>query len=218
MALYHEGDETRLIEDTLVRRYEVERTHVDGLPGEEGSFTACSFWYVECLARAGDLEKAQLLFEKLLGYANHLGLYSENGCEWPTSWQFSSSIHASGTDQRGNLSGPGALGDWGDSVALDPRKARRTSALGPVSDPGAVMAQGIESQTVGQGYVYQTRKPQSAAKHPGIAGEGQQRRTWGLTMCLATPSCVQKLQAASHGTSCVSFPRAGCGKSACPVR
>ena len=69
--------ESRLIEDTLVRRYEVERTHVDGLPGGEGSFTPCSFWYVECLARAGQLEKAQLLFEKLLGYANHLGLYSE---------------------------------------------------------------------------------------------------------------------------------------------
>jgi GH15 family glucan-1,4-alpha-glucosidase len=69
--------ETRLVEDTLVRRYEVERTHVDGLPGTEGSFTPCSFWYVECLARAGQLEKAQLLFEKLLGYANHLGLYSE---------------------------------------------------------------------------------------------------------------------------------------------
>jgi len=69
--------EERLIEDTLVRRYEVESTHVDGLPGEEGSFTACSFWYVECLARAGELEKAQLLFEKLLGYANHVGLYSE---------------------------------------------------------------------------------------------------------------------------------------------
>jgi GH15 family glucan-1,4-alpha-glucosidase len=68
--------EKRLIEDTLVRRYEVD-TRVDGLPGTEGSFTACSFWYVECLARAGDLEKAQLLFEKLLGYANHLGLYSE---------------------------------------------------------------------------------------------------------------------------------------------
>ena len=69
--------ENHLIEDTLVRRYEVDRTHVDGLPGTEGSFTACSFWYVECLARAGELEKAQLLFEKLLGYANHLGLYSE---------------------------------------------------------------------------------------------------------------------------------------------
>jgi GH15 family glucan-1,4-alpha-glucosidase len=69
--------EDRLVEDTLVPRYEVEHSHVDGLPGGEGSFTACSFWYVECLARAGQLEKAQLLFEKLLGYANHLGLYSE---------------------------------------------------------------------------------------------------------------------------------------------
>jgi len=69
--------EQRLISDTLVRRYEVERTGVDGLPGVDGSFTACSFWYVECLARGGELEKAQLLFEKLLGYANHLGLYSE---------------------------------------------------------------------------------------------------------------------------------------------
>jgi GH15 family glucan-1,4-alpha-glucosidase len=68
--------EKRLIEDTMVRRYEVD-SNVDGLPGTDGSFTACSFWYVECLARAGELEKAQLLFEKLLGYANHLGLYSE---------------------------------------------------------------------------------------------------------------------------------------------
>jgi GH15 family glucan-1,4-alpha-glucosidase len=69
--------ETRLVEDTLVHRYEAERTHVDGIPGGEGSFTACSFWYIECLARAGELGKAQLLFEKLLGYANHLGLYAE---------------------------------------------------------------------------------------------------------------------------------------------
>jgi GH15 family glucan-1,4-alpha-glucosidase len=69
--------EERLVEDTLVRRYEVEQTHVDGLPDGDGSFTACSFWFVECLARAGEFEKAQLLFEKLLGYANHLGLYSE---------------------------------------------------------------------------------------------------------------------------------------------
>ena len=69
--------ESRLVEDTLVHRYEAERTQVDGMPGGEGSFTACSFWYIECLARAGELEKAQLLFEKMLGYANHLGLYSE---------------------------------------------------------------------------------------------------------------------------------------------
>jgi GH15 family glucan-1,4-alpha-glucosidase len=69
--------EKRLVEVTLVRCYEVERTHVDGLPDGEGSSTACSFWFVECLARAGQSEKAQLLLEKLLGYANHLGLYSE---------------------------------------------------------------------------------------------------------------------------------------------
>jgi len=69
--------EDRLVEDTLVRRYEAERTNVDGIAGGEGSFTACSFWYIECLARAGQLQKAQLLFEKLLSYANHLGLYSE---------------------------------------------------------------------------------------------------------------------------------------------
>lgn len=69
--------EKRLAEDTLVYRYDTERNRVDGLPGREGSFTACSFWYIECLARSGRLEKAQLLFEKMLGYANHLGLYSE---------------------------------------------------------------------------------------------------------------------------------------------
>jgi GH15 family glucan-1,4-alpha-glucosidase len=69
--------EGRLVEDTLVYRYEAERTHVDGIPGGEGSFTACSFWYIECLARGKQLGKARLLFEKMLGYANHLGLYSE---------------------------------------------------------------------------------------------------------------------------------------------
>lgn len=69
--------ENKLIEDTLVHRYEAKKTHVDGIAGSEGSFTACSFWYIECLARAGELEKAQLLFEKMLGYASHLGLYSE---------------------------------------------------------------------------------------------------------------------------------------------
>ena len=65
----------RLVVDSLVRRYEDES--VDGLDGIEGSFNMCSFWYVECLARAGDLKRARFLFEKMLGYANHLGLYSE---------------------------------------------------------------------------------------------------------------------------------------------
>jgi len=62
--------------DTLVYRYKTE-SGVDGLAGAEGAFTACSFWYIECLARAGELEKARLLFEKMLGYANHVGLYAE---------------------------------------------------------------------------------------------------------------------------------------------
>jgi len=43
----------------------------------EGAFGICSFWYVECLERTGDLDKARFFFEKMLGYANHLGLYAE---------------------------------------------------------------------------------------------------------------------------------------------
>ncbi|HMF78307.1 MAG TPA: glycoside hydrolase family 15 protein [Bryobacteraceae bacterium] len=66
--------EENLTEDSLVYRY---RGVADGLAGSDGSFTACSFWLVECLARSGQIEKARLLFEKMLGYANHLGLYSE---------------------------------------------------------------------------------------------------------------------------------------------
>jgi GH15 family glucan-1,4-alpha-glucosidase len=65
----------RLVDDSLVRRYEDKS--VDGLDGVEGSFNMCSFWYVECLARAGNLAQARFLFEKMLGYANHLGLYAE---------------------------------------------------------------------------------------------------------------------------------------------
>ncbi|MDX1815893.1 MAG: glycoside hydrolase family 15 protein, partial [Thermodesulfobacteriota bacterium] len=45
--------------------------------GGEGTFTMCSFWYVECLSRAGQIQKARYFFEKMLGYANHLGLFSE---------------------------------------------------------------------------------------------------------------------------------------------
>jgi GH15 family glucan-1,4-alpha-glucosidase len=69
--------EDRLTEDSLVYRYDTQGEHIDGMTGMEGSFTACSFWYIECLARAHQLDKARLLFDKMLGYANHLGLYSE---------------------------------------------------------------------------------------------------------------------------------------------
>lgn len=62
-----------LAEDALVFRYRAD----DGLDGQEGAFTACSFWYAECLARAGRLAEARLVFERMLGHANHLGLFSE---------------------------------------------------------------------------------------------------------------------------------------------
>ena len=45
--------------------------------GGEGTFSMCSFWYVECISRSGEIQKARFLFEKALGYANHLGLYAE---------------------------------------------------------------------------------------------------------------------------------------------
>jgi len=68
------GDE--LVSDSLVYRYNVEASP-DGLRGDEGTFSICSFWYVEALTRAGRLDEARLAFEKMLTYANHLGLYSE---------------------------------------------------------------------------------------------------------------------------------------------
>ncbi len=69
--------EQDLVDDSLVRRYRLEDAAPDGFTGTEGTFNMCSFWYIECVGRAGDLNKARFLFEKVLGYANHLGLYSE---------------------------------------------------------------------------------------------------------------------------------------------
>jgi GH15 family glucan-1,4-alpha-glucosidase len=66
----------RLVSDSLVYRYDPQASP-DGVRGGEGTFSACSFWYVEALARAGRLEEARLAFEKMLTYANHLGLYAE---------------------------------------------------------------------------------------------------------------------------------------------
>jgi len=70
-----------LLSDSLVYRYPPQ-PRIDGLPGEEGTFNMCSFWLVEALTRAGQafpekLDQAMLLFERVLGYANHLGLYAE---------------------------------------------------------------------------------------------------------------------------------------------
>jgi GH15 family glucan-1,4-alpha-glucosidase len=69
--------ERDLVSDSLVSRYRIGDEFSDGLIGDEGTFNMCSFWYVECLSRLGDLQQARFVFEKMLGYANHLGLYSE---------------------------------------------------------------------------------------------------------------------------------------------
>jgi GH15 family glucan-1,4-alpha-glucosidase len=70
-----------LFSDGLVYRYDLEKTP-DGLKGTEGTFNICTFWLVEALTRAGtgnpeQLYEARLLFERMLGYGNHLGLYAE---------------------------------------------------------------------------------------------------------------------------------------------
>lgn len=66
-----------LVEDSLVYRYDLQKGADTGFPGREGTFSICSFWLVECLARAGDLKQARFDLEKTLSYANHLGLYAE---------------------------------------------------------------------------------------------------------------------------------------------
>ena len=68
--------EDELVVDALVYRYSLG-------PGDafkdrqEGTFSLCSFWYVECLSRSEQIDKALFNLEKILSYANHLGLYSE---------------------------------------------------------------------------------------------------------------------------------------------
>ena len=69
------------VSDSLVYRYPPQ-PRIDGLPGEEGTFNMCSFWLVEALTRSSlalpeKVDQARLLFVRVLGYANHLGLYPE---------------------------------------------------------------------------------------------------------------------------------------------
>ncbi len=65
-----------LVSDSLVYRYDPAASP-DGLRGSEGTFSMCTFWYVDALARSGRLDDARLTFDKMLTYSNHLGLFSE---------------------------------------------------------------------------------------------------------------------------------------------
>lgn len=80
-AILQTPDRGGLVSNGLVYRYNITET-ADGLDGEEGTFNICTFWLVEALTRAGRsdrkrLDEARLLFEQMLGYANHLGLFAE---------------------------------------------------------------------------------------------------------------------------------------------
>lgn len=72
-----EAIKKELLQDVLVYRYRNMEHKFDGLDGEEGTFNMCSFWYIEALAKSGELELATEHFEKMIGYANHLTLFSE---------------------------------------------------------------------------------------------------------------------------------------------
>ncbi|MEV4542288.1 glycoside hydrolase family 15 protein [Micromonospora echinaurantiaca] len=68
--------DAELVSDSLVYRYDPGASP-DGLAGNEGTFSMCTFWYVEALAQSGRLDDARLTFEKMLTYSSQLGLYSE---------------------------------------------------------------------------------------------------------------------------------------------
>ena len=68
--------DAELVSDSLVYRYDPAASP-DGLPGNESTFTMCSFWYVQALAESGRLDDARLTFEKMLTYSSQLGLFSE---------------------------------------------------------------------------------------------------------------------------------------------
>jgi pentatricopeptide repeat protein len=65
-----------LVSDSLVYRYDP-KASPDGLRGSEGTFSLCTFLYVDALTRSGRIDDARLVFEKMLTYGNHLGLFSE---------------------------------------------------------------------------------------------------------------------------------------------
>lgn len=97
--------EDDLVSDFLVYRYRQQEA-LDGLKGGEGTFSMCTFWYVECLSASGELSKARLNFEKMLGYANHLGLYAEMlGIQGEHLGNFPPGIYTPGLDQRGTKPG-----------------------------------------------------------------------------------------------------------------
>ena len=94
-----EAMDDELVSDSLVYRYNPTASP-DGLRGHEGTFSLCTFFYVDALARVR-LDDAELIFEKMLTYANHLGLYSEEiGLTGDQTRQLPAGLHPPGPHQR----------------------------------------------------------------------------------------------------------------------
>jgi Glycosyl hydrolases family 15 len=157
-----------LVSDSLVYRYNVDASP-DGLAGEEATFSPCSFWWVEALARAGRLDEARLAFEKMLPYANHVGLYSEE--IGPTGEQLgnvSPSLHPPGADQR----------------RLQPRPPTRVSgtelAVPACRAPGPPGSACTQSRTRG------VRKLPSAPRQQQGAAPASLREQWPLSWLISS--------------------------------
>jgi GH15 family glucan-1,4-alpha-glucosidase len=129
--------ERELVSDSLVYRYRLASGFSDGLTGDEGTFSMCSFWYVECLSRMGDLHQARFSFEKMLGYANHLGLYGEELGPRP-----STSAASPRRSRTWHSSAPHSISTVGFRPPATPRNCshRRTASLCDLATAGGVMA------------------------------------------------------------------------------
>jgi hypothetical protein len=112
-----------LVADSLVSRYNPQASP-DGLRGEEGTFSMCTFWYVEGLARAGRVDEARLVFEKMLTYANHTSASTPSrSARAASSWATSPRPYPPGTDQRRHKPRPPAR------LTETLRSARRASGV-----------------------------------------------------------------------------------------
>ena len=111
-----------LSEDGLVLRYRVEDTD-DGLSGEEGSFTICSFWLVSALCEIGEIERARAMCAKLLGHSSHARPLrrGDRPALRPPPRQLPAGVHAPRADQRGHARDPGRGGIRGVALGVHAR-------------------------------------------------------------------------------------------------
>ena len=103
--------EQELVSDSLVYRYRLGERFSDGLTGQEGTFSMCSFWYVECLSRMGDLHQGAVLLREDARLRESPGTLRRGaGPAGAAPRQLPAGLHAPGADQRRLRSRPAALG------------------------------------------------------------------------------------------------------------